>query len=107
VCLGQRDFHLESAGRSAFVLNSLLAARFLVLIPPLHSGSYITENYATRFFRPRLPKTRLKFLRAKQGFLADVIAVRGNPLADIKATQNVIFVMKDGVVYRNDQNSVN
>ncbi len=37
------------------------------------------------------------------GFLADVVAVRGNPLTDIKATLNVMFVMKDGVVYRNDR----
>jgi imidazolonepropionase-like amidohydrolase len=33
---------------------------------------------------------------------ADIIAVAGNPVDDIKALQNVKFVMKDGVVYRND-----
>jgi imidazolonepropionase-like amidohydrolase len=38
----------------------------------------------------------------KPGFLADVVAVRGNPVTDIRATQNVVFVMKDGVVYRNE-----
>jgi imidazolonepropionase-like amidohydrolase len=43
----------------------------------------------------------------KPGFLADVVAVRGNPLADIRATQNVIFVMRNGVVYRKDQNRPN
>jgi len=43
----------------------------------------------------------------KPGFLADIIGVRGNPLADIRATQNVVFVMKNGVVYRNDQNRPN
>jgi len=37
----------------------------------------------------------------KPGFLADVVAVRGNPLTDLKTTQNVIFVMKEGVVYKN------
>ena len=42
----------------------------------------------------------------KPGFAADIIAVRGNPLTDIRATQNVTFVMKDGVVYRNDQSAV-
>jgi imidazolonepropionase-like amidohydrolase len=39
----------------------------------------------------------------EQGKLADVIAVPGNPLLDIKVTQSVIFVMKEGVVYRNDR----
>src|SRR5580698_3339302 len=34
----------------------------------------------------------------KQGMLADLVAVPGNPLKDIKATQSVFFVMKDGVV---------
>lgn len=36
----------------------------------------------------------------KAGYLADVIAVRGNPLEDISATQRVDFVMKGGVVYK-------
>jgi imidazolonepropionase-like amidohydrolase len=36
------------------------------------------------------------------GKLADVVAVPGNPLQDIKVTQSVMFVMKEGVVYRND-----
>jgi imidazolonepropionase-like amidohydrolase len=34
------------------------------------------------------------------GKLADIVAVPGNPLQDIKLTQSVSFVMKDGVVYR-------
>lgn len=36
----------------------------------------------------------------KKGFLADIIAVKGNPLKDISAVKNVSFVMKDGQVYR-------
>jgi imidazolonepropionase-like amidohydrolase len=39
----------------------------------------------------------------KPGMLADVVAVPGNPLDDIKLTQSVIFVMKDGVILRNDR----
>lgn len=39
----------------------------------------------------------------KPGTLADVVAVPGNPVDNIKATQSVIFVMKDGVVLRNDR----
>jgi imidazolonepropionase-like amidohydrolase len=34
------------------------------------------------------------------GKLADVVAVEGNPLDDIKLMQHVAFVMKDGVVYK-------
>jgi imidazolonepropionase-like amidohydrolase len=36
----------------------------------------------------------------KTGYLADVIAVEGNPLDDIEALGKVGFVMKNGVVYR-------
>ena len=31
----------------------------------------------------------------------DIIAVDGNPLEDISVMENVVFVMKDGVVYKN------
>jgi imidazolonepropionase-like amidohydrolase len=36
------------------------------------------------------------------GKLADIIAVDGNPLEDISAMSAVRFVMKEGVVYRDD-----
>ena len=38
----------------------------------------------------------------KPGFFADIIAVPGDPLADISALQNVTFVMKGGAIYRRD-----
>jgi imidazolonepropionase-like amidohydrolase len=39
----------------------------------------------------------------KPGMLADVVAVPGNPVENIKAAQSVIFVMKDGAILRNDR----
>jgi imidazolonepropionase-like amidohydrolase len=36
------------------------------------------------------------------GMQADVVAVAGNPLEDITAVRNVVFVMKGGKVFRNE-----
>jgi len=38
----------------------------------------------------------------EKGKIADVIAVDGDPTADIQAMGRVKFVMKDGVVYKNE-----
>jgi imidazolonepropionase-like amidohydrolase len=38
--------------------------------------------------------------KLKSGFLADVVAVDGNPVEDISALQHVAFVMKGGAVFR-------
>jgi imidazolonepropionase-like amidohydrolase len=35
------------------------------------------------------------------GYIADVVAVPGDPLQDVGVLQNVSFVMKGGVVYKN------
>ena len=37
----------------------------------------------------------------KEGFTADIIATRLDPTKDVKTLENVIFVMKDGEVYKN------
>src|SRR5271167_1139359 len=36
------------------------------------------------------------------GKFADIVAVPGNPLKDIGATEHPLFVMKEGIIYRND-----
>ena len=40
--------------------------------------------------------------RIEDGYLADIVAVPGDPLTDITVTQQVRFVMKGGQVFRND-----
>lgn len=42
---------------------------------------------------------RLGTIEAKK--LADVVAVKGNPLENIRAMYDVVFVMKEGVVFKN------
>ncbi|QLG44623.1 metal-dependent hydrolase family protein [Costertonia aggregata] len=37
----------------------------------------------------------------KEGFLADIIAVDENPMKNVKTLEKVVFVMKDGKVYKN------
>ena len=44
--------------------------------------------------------------RLAPGYRADVIAVDGDPLADIRRMQRVSFVMKDGTVYRQDGRAI-
>jgi imidazolonepropionase-like amidohydrolase len=46
---------------------------------------------------------RPKLGTIEKGKLADIIAMPGDPVADITATERVFFVMKDGKVVRNDQ----
>jgi imidazolonepropionase-like amidohydrolase len=38
----------------------------------------------------------------RAGKLADIVAVKGNPVADVRVLQHVEFVMKDGIIYRNE-----
>ena len=37
----------------------------------------------------------------KEGFIADIVATEDNPIDNISTMENVVFVMKEGVVYKN------
>ncbi|MDC0914155.1 amidohydrolase family protein [Gammaproteobacteria bacterium] len=43
-----------------------------------------------------------KLGQIKPGMLADIIAVQQNPVEDISTVENVIFVMKDGVIHKDN-----
>jgi len=51
----------------------------------------------------RVMKMEVQIGRVATGLLADLIAVTGDPVADISATRKVTFVMKGGVVVRRSQ----
>jgi imidazolonepropionase-like amidohydrolase len=38
----------------------------------------------------------------EKGKLADIVAVNENPITNIKTMEKVTFVMKEGVIYKNE-----
>lgn len=61
---------------------------------PLQALQAATINSA------KLLKQEKTLGQIKEGFFADIIAVDANPLEQITTLENVSFVMKDGVVYK-------
>lgn len=47
-----------------------------------------------------------KFGRIEEGWAADIVALDGNPTEDVKYLRKVDFVMKDGVVYKQNGKSM-
>ena len=39
--------------------------------------------------------------KIKEGFIADIVATEHNPLDNVSTLENVVFVMKEGVIYKN------
>lgn len=64
---------------------------------PMQSIQAATINSAS------LLKQDRELGQIKAGFLADIIAVDGDPIENINLMENVSFVMKDGVVYKQSQ----
>ncbi|MCB9292231.1 MAG: amidohydrolase family protein [Lewinellaceae bacterium] len=62
-------------------------------MPPLEVLRAATAVNAEAFHLPELGRIR-------EGFLADLIALEGNPADDISSLRKVRLVMKDGVLYR-------
>ena len=50
----------------------------------------------------KLLRVEDKLGQIKPGMLADIIAVQQNPVENISTVENVIFVMKDGVIYKDN-----
>jgi imidazolonepropionase-like amidohydrolase len=80
-----------------------------------HGKNYIEFQYMTEGGMPAIETIRCATIHAaellgvldrlgsvEKGKIADVIAIDGDPLADIQAMGRVKFVMKEGVVYKNE-----
>lgn len=39
----------------------------------------------------------------ESGKLADIVAVPGNPVENIRQTEHVFFVMKEGIIFKNEK----
>lgn len=80
-----------------------------------HGKNYIEFQYMVEGGMPALETIRCATIHAadllgvmdrlgsiEKGKLADIVAVDGDPIADIQAMGKVKFIMKDGVVYKNE-----
>ena len=68
----------------------------------LEAGIPVAESLkAATIANARLLGMENKLGQLKEGFLADIIAVNEDPLKNVKTLENIIFVMKNGTVYKN------
>jgi len=74
--------------------------------PPVWAHVPVVVNEHRKKLSKRRDKVALEGYRA-EGYLADVIAVPGDPLVDISITKEVSFVMKGGKVFKHDSANTN
>lgn len=89
------DYYVEGMTRGQVVINFLKSWK-AAGIPDKEILKIMTTNgyKVADIYDKRGP--------IKPGFPADIIAVKGNPLEDIDALRTVVFVMKDGLVFKRD-----
>ena len=69
----------------------------LITVTKLYSRlhEFIHEN-----FQINIPSLGFLLRQIKKDFLADIIAVNDDPTKNISTMENVVFVMKNGIVYK-------
>ncbi len=89
------DYYVEGMTRGQVVINFLKSWK-AAAIPDKEILKIMTVNgyKVADIYDKRGP--------IKPGLPADIIAVKGNPLEDIDALRTVVFVMKDGLVFKRD-----
>lgn len=80
--------HGQNAKEFVYMVEAGMPPMFALQAATTHAAELLKKSQALGSVEP--------------GKFADVIAVEGNPLEDIARMQNVGFVMKDGVVHKQD-----
>ena len=65
-------------------------------------GARDSDGHQQRRREPQLRTWESKSGIVEKGRFADLVAVSGDPLSDITELERIKFVMKGGVVFRND-----
>ena len=89
--VGDRDLHGKQAEQFAYYVKWGATP-----------GAGAADGVQRRGRRRSTTAGRTASARSRQGKFADLIAVSGDPLADVTELERVRFVMKGGIVVRNE-----
>ncbi len=67
----------------------------------LHVGKLFNSNEGKMLDNMTIIVSDNKIKDIKKGFIADLVATKLNPEDDISTLENIVFVMKEGVIYKN------